>query len=209
MPGFGNPGGANAPMQDDKMRMGASDAPPSPSGGDDDEQSNVSPEEQQQYEAFVKTAIEQVVLNDKVLPALGQRLKGDGDPIDGLAATTAMVVKRVDQAAREKGSPFSDDVLLHGGAEVMGYIAQLAEDAGIHSYSDEDIETAGYRAMDLYREMSQKDGSIDQQAAAQDFNELIQADKAGKLGQMIPGIEEKAAQMNSRGGDPQQQKQGM
>lgn len=151
-------------------------------------QPNVSPEEQQQYEQFVGQALN-LIYDDKGMQAVTQRLKGTGDPMDDLAQTAVMVVTRVQESAREAGQDIPGDVLFHGGVEIIEDLANLAEKAGIHSFSEDELEGATYRALDLYRETATQAGLIDPAPLKQEFGELMQADQQGRLGEIIPGIE--------------------
>ena len=51
-----------------------------------EEQPNVSPEEQQGYDEFVNNAFS-VIYDKKSLPQILEGLKGDGNPVEGLANT--------------------------------------------------------------------------------------------------------------------------
>lgn len=150
---------------------------------------NVSPEEQQEYELFVDNAIK-LMSEPRVAGALRQNLQAE-DPVDGLASAAVMVVKRLKDSAKKAGREVNPDVLMHGGAEILEILASTAAKAGIHDFSEEETENALYRAMDLYRETSKDE--IDQEAHKQDFGQLIEAERSGRLGEMIPGIEEYAA----------------
>ncbi len=169
---------------------GAAPAPAAEPQMGPDGSSSVSPEEQQQYDQFVNKAYELIYNNNQVNPQVLESLKGDGQPMDGLANTTAMVVMRVEDAAREAGQEVSPDVVFHGGAEILEDLADLAQQAGIHTFDDKELEGASYQALDIYRDQRQKQGKLDMGAIQQDFSQMIEADQMGTLGQMLPGIEE-------------------
>lgn len=157
---------------------------------DDDEQTNVSPEEQQQYERFVDNCYS-VIYDQKTLPKILQSLDATNDPIMNLANTIVQVVHFVATSAKASQTEISGDVLIQGGAEVMGDLADLAGKVGIHDYSDDEIEGATYRAMDLYRELQKQDGSLDINAAKQDMKDIMVADKEGRLDELLPGVQER------------------
>lgn len=157
---------------------------------EDDEQTNVSPEEQQQYERFVDNCYS-VIYDQKTLPKILQSLDATNDPIMNLANTIVQVVHFVATSAKASQTEISGDVLIQGGAEVMGDLADLAGKVGIHDYSDDEIEGATYRAMDLYRELQKQDGSLDINAAKQDMKDIMTADQEGRLGELLPGVDER------------------
>jgi hypothetical protein len=163
---------------------------------------NVSPEEQKQYDQFVNNAYSLIYSSDNggkaiVRPQILNSLKGNGDPKEGLATTVALVVKRTADSARESGMDISGDVMLHGGQEILEDLADLQREAGIADLSAEEIEGAMYRALDLYRETAQADGSLDTAALAQDFKQMVDADKAGRLDEVVPGASKAAERLKS------------
>lgn len=148
-----------------------------------------SPEEQQMYDEFVNKAYELVYNGNKVSPQVMEALKGDGNPVDGLANATAMVVMRTEDSATQKGRKIPGDVVFHAGTEVLEDLADLASQAGIHDFTEEEMEGAAYQALDIYRAQRQQQGSLDMGAIGQDFEQIMAAEKSGQLDQMFPGIE--------------------
>lgn len=166
-------------------------------GEDQGEQPNVSPEEQAQYEEFVANGIK-LIFNEGTVPKLIAALKADPNPVHALAANTVTIVQRLQQSAQQKGAAIPPDILIQGGAEIMGNIAELAKAAKIHEFSEEELENASYVAMDMYGDKALKDGTLDKEGIAQDFQTIVQADQQGTLEQTIPGIEEAAARAKAR-----------
>lgn len=148
---------------------------------------NVSPEEQAQYDAFVTNGMK--LMNDeKGIDGLLKSIQGDGDPIQGLANTVAAIVIRVEDSAQKQGVEISPDVLMHGGTELLEQAADLAEQAGIHEFSEEDLESALYQSMDIYRSM--REGKLPTEQLGQDLQKLQAAEQDGSLEEMFPGITE-------------------
>lgn len=193
----GDPASSPAAPTDDVPPTAPQDIDPAAEMAGGEGESNVTPEEQAQYEQFVKNAFS-LIYDEKTLPGVIENLKGDGDPIDGLAHTAAVITMQVAQSAEKSGVPVSDDVLMHGGIAILEDLAMLAEKAGVHSFGDEDLEAATLRAMDIGRELLAGAGRVDKGALKQEFATMIEADKAGQLGEVIPGL--KAAAPPSRGG---------
>jgi hypothetical protein len=189
---------ADVPQRTDAM---ASDAPTAESGAAEGE-SNVSPEEQAAYTLLVNKAYELVYNGGEVNPQVLESLKGNGDPIDGLANTGAMIVMRLEDSAKEKGKEFTPDVLYHGGAEIMEDLASLAEQAGIHEYSQEEMDGALYKALDIYRNFRQQQGGLHMDGIQQDMQAIMEAERSGELDSLTGGAGKKPAGGGGEEGKP-------
>lgn len=177
----------NMPMRSEALAAGAPTA--GPGEGTPGDESNVSPEEQAQYDDFVDKGL-QLIYDDKAMPQVLQILRGDGDPKEGLANAAVMIVMRLEDSARQAGKQLSQDVIYHGGVEILEDLANLSKESGIHSFTDQDREGALYQALDIYRSMRQQQGTLHQEEIEQDFAEILEADRAGQLGAMLPGAEQ-------------------
>ncbi len=192
--------GQGAPMADGTAE--GQDAPAADQGmAQQGEQPNVTPEEQAQYDRFIDMAF-RLIYDERSFPAIMKRLAATPDPVEGLAAVVVMVVSRLKDSAKQQGVEISPDVLFHGGSELLEDIADTAAKAGIHQYSEQDLEKALYRALDLYRAMDQR-GGADRQAFQQDWDALVQADRQGRLGDLVPQL----AGAGGQGGAQQQDQQ--
>lgn len=180
---------AQDPAMQDPMEGGSADAP--------------TPEEQAQYDAFVKNAYEVIYnQNNEVEPVFLQHLQGEmdqetaqmfegaepplsGNPVDNLAVASVLLTMFLDSSAASAGKEIPNDVLYHAGVEIVEEMGEVAGAAGIHDYSEKELEGAFYRALDLFRIASPR---VDTDALGQEFAEIANADKAGTLDQMLPGI---------------------
>lgn len=156
-----------------------------------DEESTVSPEEQQSYDQFVSNGM-QLIYSEQGLPQLLESISGGGDPIEGLANTLAMVVIRLEDSARDQGQEFSGDVKLNAATELMEQMVELAEQAGVHEYSQEDMDASLFRALDIYRSAREEQGTLPVEELTEDMQGLIQAEQEGRLEEVVPGITEYA-----------------
>jgi hypothetical protein len=163
-----------------------------------DEESNVSPEEQAQYDTFVTNGMT-MMYDEKVLPQIMEALKGDGNPIEGLANATAMIVLRLDDSAEQSGQQISGEVKFHGATELLEQLAELSQEAGIHEFNEEDMEAATYLAMDIYRTTRQEQGKLPKEDLEQDMQELMALNESGQLDQEFPGLSEHAAKRSQPG----------
>jgi len=188
------PGGGAQPLSGSTLN-----APPS---GDSGEEGNVSAEEQKSYDEFVANGMS--LMNDeKALDVLLQSIQGDGNPIEGLANTVASIVMRVEDSAQQNGVEISGYVLMHGGMELLEQAADLAEQAGVHEFSDTDLESALYLSMDIYRTARQGQGKLDQNKFVQDLEEVKAAEADGSLEKEIPGLTELSKRTPAQQGNAQ------
>lgn len=109
--------------------------------------------------------------------------------IVALANTAFQIVKKLDESSREQGTDIPDDILMHGGTEIVEELGQVARAAGIHDYSSEELSGALYQAIDLYRSEAIKTGRTSEDTLKAQFGQLDEADKAGKLGDILPGFD--------------------
>lgn len=162
-----------------------------------------SPEEQALYDDFVGRA-QSILLPQKgeVSGEILANLRGDFDPQaaqvfaqvepplapspqDAVSGTAVLLTLMIEASAMQEGIDYPDDVAMHAGAEVVEMLAAVSEAAGIHDFSDEEMEGMFYRALDLYRYVGPR---IDENALKQGFEQIVQADQAGKLNEVLPGL---------------------
>jgi len=163
-----------------------------PAAGDD---SSVSPEEQAQYEQFVDQA-KILMYDERFLPTLLERLATNVDDETGftgvqddIAQAAVLIIQRVQEAATQAGEQVSDDVLMQAGEDVVELLGELVEAADIAEVDEETLTGAFYRALDLWRQQGEANGTIDGEALKQQFGMIQQADQEGRLGELLPGID--------------------
>ncbi len=153
----------------------------------------VTADEQGQYTEFVTNGM-RLLHDEGGLKKTLEAIAGDGDPIEGLANVVAGIVMRVEDSATQSGAEISGDVLMQGGTELLEQAAELAEEADIHDFSEEELGQAHQQAMHLYMATRQQQGKLPPEKFAQDLQELQAAEQDGSLETMIPGIAEFAEQ---------------
>jgi len=158
-------------------------------GEDVEGEPNVTPEEQADYDLFVKNAMEFIYTeDDKVLPDVMKRL-ATGKPVDALAQTAVWVVSMVESSAKANTKEITDDVVFHGGREILEQLVEVAEAGGNHDFSEKDIEGAWYQALDMYREAASPEGGrFNAEEATAEFMELNEADQQGRADDVLPGF---------------------
>ncbi len=113
-----------------------------------------------------------------------------GNPaVMALANTAVQVVQKIDTAGFEAGNPVSDEVVYHAAVETIELLAEISEKAGIHDFSEEELTGALYQAVDLYRPIAEELGRTNEDTLKQQFGEISEADKQGKLGELLPGFD--------------------
>ena len=162
--------------------------------GEDEQAPNVTPEEQQEYDAFVQNAMNVMYREEgEVEPEILKRLSTGNKPIDTLAQTTVWLVMLIEQDAKRNQMPISDDVIFHAGKEIMEQLIEVAEAADLHDFKQAEIQGAWYQALDMYREAnSDEGGRFNPEEAAAAFEALNEADKEGRADEILPGFEQNA-----------------
>jgi hypothetical protein len=187
---------AGAPTQ-----PGSEQAPDGGQEGGGDDQPNVSPEEQAAYEQFVTNGMKLIYQGDHVAPAVLDQLRGKWDdvkpslgeipkeenpldpknPIDNLAVATVALVLALEASAAEAGQKVDPAVVFHGGAELLEQLADIAQAAKIHDFSDDEMTGAANRAAMLYGVSSK---SMDKQEALAEFDHFLKT-QGDQLGQSL------------------------
>lgn len=152
-----------------------------------EEAPNVTEDEQRSYNEFVTNGME-MLYDQKALPDILQSIAGDGNPVEGLANALVMMVMRLEDSAAQQGAELNPDVMLHGSTELLEQMADVAEQAGIHKFEQQQIEEALYTALDLYRNMRQQQGQLPTEQLQSDMDEIVRADQAGDIDKLFPGI---------------------
>lgn len=127
-------------------------------------------------------------------PPLGQT------PNDALSATAVMIVLMIDAAAEQAGHEIPDASLMQAGQEILGDLAEVTEAMTKKDIDQDALDAAWYRAIDLWRTASPR-AARQQDSLKAGFEQVMQADKDGTLGQLIPGL---GGAKDAAGSPPQQ-----
>lgn len=125
-------------------------------------------------------------------------------PQDSAAATAVVLTLMLDQkmglgakANEQAQNPNPDPnepdhgaVLLHGGKAIVEELLEVSEAAKIHDFNDQDIEAVWARANSLYLVAGEAMGApgANREALKGEFSKLVEADKAGQLNKVLPGL---------------------
>lgn len=163
---------------------------------------NVSPQEQQEYNQFVANGMK-LMYQPEGLNTVVSSLMGAGTPVEGLAATLVMLVKRLEDSATQNGQTINPDVMYQGSIELLEQLGEMQKEAGVHDPSEEELGDALLLALDQYREMKTAEGTLDSDAIGAEFEMLRQAEQDGSLEEILPGITEYSqnAQQPPQGGE--------
>lgn len=166
---------------------------PQAEGDEGENAPNVTPEEQAVYDRVMLNALKIVYPEGEaeatVSPKILAALKGSDNPMLNLSTATVSLVIGLRDSAKQAGNPVPDDVLYHAAIAIVEELAEVAEAANIHDYSEKDIENAFYGALDMYRSAATQSGDIDTDGLKQGWDELVTADREGRVGEIMPGIE--------------------
>lgn len=169
-------------------------------GGD----GQVTPEEQAQSDRLVINGMN-LIYDQKTRGGILKSLDGNGDPIDGLAATAVMVWQHLLKSADQNGFEASGDAKMNAAREIFEHLADYATRAGLYEFDkDPDaVEGAFFRALDDIRVVLQKEGKLDPEVAKQDMGRLEEMDKSGQLEQVMMS----QAERDQQSGQPPQEQQ--
>lgn len=172
---------------------------------------NASPEEQEQYDRFVSRGME-LIFDEKMLPGIVDMLEGGGDPVEGLARTSTLVIGRIATAAEKAGEKLHGDVVMHAGTEIVEHLADVSKEAGIKDFEQDPdaLEGAYFRTLDQFRMLMTDAGRIDQEAAQRDMDTLQKMDEGGQLEPLMRKLAEedprRGAQLGNQGAQPVERK---
>jgi len=119
--------------------------------------------EQAGYEDFVKKGLS-LIHNEGGMRAMLE-LVGGGNPVEGLANALVTVLTRLVDTAKAQGVLLEQDVILQGGSELFLEMADLAEEAGVHEFSKDELKASLAFGLQLFTQMSQEKQQSGQQAA--------------------------------------------
>lgn len=174
-------------------------------GGD----GQVSPEEQEQSDRLVINGMN-LIYDSKTRGGILKTLDGNGDPVDGLAATAVTVWQHLLQSAEENGFKASGDAMMNAGREIFENLAEYSTKAGLYDFkADPDaLEGAYFRALDDIRVVLQQSGKLNPEVAKQDLAKLQEMNQSGQLEQamlslaerdQLAGLEEEQEEPRGRG----------
>lgn len=166
-----------------------------------------TPEEQELYEEFHLAGMAMMFDQGKVRPGILKLLDDDPSdlmavlgnveelkefsPIVAVAATGAMLALQIVEMGGDAlggENVDRDAVIFHGGRAIIEDLLEIAIEQG--AQIDEDgANKAMLMAADLYREAAASKGLVDEEALKAAFDEVVTADKEGRLGEVLPEIE--------------------
>lgn len=130
-----------------------------------------SPELAKEYEKFVGMGL-MALSSEEFMPKAAQMLQSKMALPQAMAQIGVTIGAKIFKAARQQGKPINPAVLVHGGAELMGKIGEMAQAAG-EDVSEEDVETAYYLAADQMNSMMAQDGAFDEDYAVEGQDEFM------------------------------------
>jgi len=107
------------------------------------EPKKANPDKQRLYDMYVGNAFN-IIHGEQSRDTIIKMLKR-GKPVDAVADTTLMVMKKLDATAQAQGVNVSDDVRLHGGNEIMGELIMVGEASGAFKQMKPEEREAAFR----------------------------------------------------------------
>lgn len=136
--------------------------------------------EQAAYNKFVGFSM-MMLYSDKFLAQAIEMLKDDEPVRQSVAKIASMLALRAFVAAKEQDFELPAAAVLHGGAEIVELVAEVAEAAGLPPMTPDEIEAAWYLAADLFRSGIEGRGLLNTEAVAEDMEHFRKMDEAGEL----------------------------
>lgn len=177
----------------------AGETAPDDESGEGDGMSNVTPEEQKQYEAVMNNAFKLMYPPGKngEQASAGPILKllSEGDPVTTLARVAVGIVVRLQESAEQAKQPIDPAVLFGAGKSIVEDLAEVAGKGKVHEFTDQELESAWYNALDMYRAIAVQRKWVDPKDFQGDIEELKKHSADGTLDEIVPGLQEKAEKM--------------
>lgn len=160
----------------------------SPTQGDD--LADLSPEELQIYQTLMNQ-VSRIVFDEKVFQTILTQIQEGTKtqtPFLGLATVVANALLKIKMDSIKAKFDIPDKLLLKACAELVGDLASIAVENKVFQFTQEMVDGAYLRAVDMLREGMQQAGMIDQNKYKQDLQNMIAADKEGMLNNILPGM---------------------
>lgn len=193
--------------QDTAQPEGEDDVVETPEG----QARKATPEQEEEAEDFKDKALTLIYNKGEANPAIRKMLSTGNNPIMALAQATVSVTFRVVDAFKDEGKEMDHLVLFGGGQMVYAEIAKMAALAGIHEYSEVEMDKGWPLVAHLAYPEMKKRGMIDEESQARSLEEMKRADAEGRLDEVLPGLGELPARMEAmrkkQGAAPEQGKE--
>ncbi len=108
------------------------------------------------YEKFVSNGLNLIHNEGGMQALLG--LIDSGNPVEGISNALLSVLTRLTETSKAKGIQISDKVIQQGGAELLGEMAELAEEAGIHEFKEDELKAGYALGMQMFKLQAQNGG---------------------------------------------------
>lgn len=163
-----------------------------------------SPQEQQQYDAFVKGIYRTLYGRPDVAQQTAQALLDpEEDPVDALAELAATTVDAAAQSAVRKNNRIPVDIQFAALEEIVENLAAFVEQiSGEQRYDQDALSAAFLRAAGMLGDLKVQSGELSREEAQQELMRLREADERGELATEAPDLAALAEMYRSMGIDP-------
>lgn len=131
-----------------------------PEGMAPDGATPATPEQQAQFDKFVAMGMA-ILYDPQFIPRARAVIAGEGEAVEGIAEVAVGIVGRIFMQAKKEGEDIDPAVVLHGGWQIINYVAEVARVSANVEISPEDIEAAFYIAADKFRQTLEKNGVVE------------------------------------------------
>lgn len=165
--------------------------------------SNVTPEEQAEYDMFVAMCYK-LIYGKGSGDSIEQAITKADDVVTVLATLSAKTIISVEKSAIEAGKKLSDDVIFHGGSEVVAELVNYAVQLGKVKPEQEDdvLNKVVFQAIRIYGDQALQENLItadEKDAAMQAMKEQMAQETSVKANPKIQNAVSNAANQGALG----------
>ena len=135
---------------------------------------NVTPQQQAIYNGFVNDCY-RILFNPQAFPATLKMIMAHGTPAQGVAQAVVMVALQVEEGYQKSGKPITPTpILVRGALELLRTLIQVAQQAKVHTFSQNDFAQAIQLSVSMYSQQATKLGILSVAQAQKDQAQLPQ-----------------------------------
>lgn len=157
-------------------------------------EANLTPQQRATIEKFVMMGTE-MLIDEKFMQTAGELIQKYPSTEEGMAQVGTAIATRIYLQSVKEGNAIPLELVIIAGAVLMEEVAQFAQAAG-KEIGPETVEDAFYRAADLFREILNSKGLLDEGEMSQGYEQLRQQygdDTFEVIGQKVGNIKASAA----------------
>lgn len=158
------------------------------SESEDEVVENASPEEQALYNRAVGAALMPLYKSDQLQDDLAKAVEADPDPENTVGYFAAQLGIKSYMMAKEAGVKIPGDMVLPAMKEITEATIEVAEEAGVATFTPQMMEAAYYKAMENVQQFAQEEGDYTPEEAMLDLATLNDMKEDGRMDALLQVI---------------------